>query len=103
MRRNVSKHKGTTASENRGTPLDLSHLRRNVRTALELAVVALAPSELVDRLATPAGLLEALVELPPDSPPVIALVPRLVSSTRRALEDWEKWHREHLEKRIPRV
>ena len=82
--------------------LDLSHLRRDARTALELAVVALAPGELVDRLAVSAGLLEALVELPTDSAPVIALVPKLVTRTRSALDDWQKWHHEHLERRIPR-
>jgi len=81
---------------------ELSDLRRESRTALELAVVAMAPSDLVDRLAVAAGLLEALVELPTDSAPVIALVPKLVSRTRRALEDWQKWHHEHLEKKIPR-
>lgn len=83
-------------------PLDLSHLRRDARTALELAVVALAPGELIDRLAVSAGLLEALVELPTDSAPVTALVPKVVLRTRRALEDWQKWHDEHLEKKIPR-
>jgi hypothetical protein len=84
------------------TSLDLSHLRRDVRTALELAVVALAPGELVDRLATSAGLLEALVELPADSAPVVTLVPKLVPRTRSALEDWKKWHHEHLEEKMPR-
>jgi hypothetical protein len=88
--------------DGREMSLDLRHLRRDVRTALELAVVALAPGELVDRLAVSAGLLEALVELPTDSAPVIALVPKLVTRTRRALEDWEKWHDEDLKKRIPR-
>jgi hypothetical protein len=98
----MSKHRQTTDPEGREMHLDLSHLRRDVRTALELAVVALAPGELVDRLAVSAGLLEALVELPADSAPVIALVPKLVTRTRRALEDWQKWHDEQLEKRIPR-
>jgi hypothetical protein len=82
--------------------LDLSHLRRESRTALELAVVAMAPSELIDRLATSAGLLEALVELPSDSPPVLALVPKLATRTRSTLEDWQKWHHEHLESKIAR-
>jgi len=82
-------------------PLDLSHLRRDVRTALELAVVAMAPGELVDRLAAPAGLLEALAELPTDSAPVIALVPKLVTRTQSALEDWQKWQDEH-RGRMPR-
>jgi hypothetical protein len=80
------------------TPLDLSHLRRETRTALELAVVALAPMDLIDRLAGVAGLLEALVELPPNSPPVLALVPSLSKRGRSALTDWNSWHKEHLGK-----
>jgi hypothetical protein len=32
------------------TPMDLGHLRREARSALELAVVALAPTGLVDGL-----------------------------------------------------
>lgn len=82
--------------------MDLSHLRRESRTALELAVVALAPAELVDGLATAAGLLEALVELPSDSAPVIALVPRVQSQAKGALEAWQKWQKEHLENKMPR-
>jgi hypothetical protein len=97
----VSKHRHTEV-ERVETPLDLSHLRREARTALELAVVALAPPELIDRLAISTGLLEALAELPTDSAPVMALVPRLGTRTRDALEDWQKWHEEHLDKRIPR-
>jgi hypothetical protein len=61
--------KATDASD---TQLDLSHLRRETRTALELAVVAPAPTALVDRLAWAAGLLEAIAELPADAPPVVA-------------------------------
>lgn len=82
--------------------MDLSHLRRESRTALELAVIAMAPSDLVDRLAAVAGLLEAIVELPKDSAPVLAAVPRVATSARRALQDWQKWHNEHLENKIPR-
>jgi hypothetical protein len=82
--------------------LGLSHLRREARTALELAVVALAPSDLVERLAAIAGLLEALIELPANSPPALALVPGLVERARQALDDWQTWHREHLEKKMPR-
>jgi hypothetical protein len=98
----VSKQRRTADPAGGERSLDLSHLRRDARTALELAVVALAPGELVDRLAVSAGLLEALVELPTDSAPVIGLVPKVVTRTRRALEDWQKWHDEHLEKKIPR-
>jgi hypothetical protein len=82
--------------------LDLSQLRRETRTALELAVVAMASSELVDRLAAVAGLLEALAELPSDSPPIVALVPSLAIRARSALNDWNKWRDEHLESKILR-
>ena len=84
------------------TGMDLRHLRREARTALELAVIALAPSQLVDRLATVAGLLEALVELPPSSPPALALAPSLVQRARQALAEWQLWQRENLEKKMPR-
>lgn len=94
--------RGAAESRQAGTPLDLSHLRRESRTALELAVVALAPAEVVDALATAAGLLEALAELPPDSAPVVALVPRVQTQAKGALESWQKWQKEHLENKIPR-
>jgi hypothetical protein len=98
----MSKQQTTTDPTGRETSLDLSHLRRDVRTALEMAVVVLAPGELIDRLAIAAGLLEALVELPTDSAPVIALMPLLMTRTRSALADWQKWRLEHLEKKIAR-
>lgn len=82
--------------------MDLNHLRREVRTALELAVVALAPSELIDRLATSAGLLEALIELPGNSPPVLALVPQLVARTKSSLSAWQSWQVGHQENKFPR-
>jgi|SRR3954462_8198881 hypothetical protein len=98
----MTKHEPPTQSEGTDSQMDLRHLRRETRTALELAVVALTPTELVDRLAAVAGLLEALVELPPNSPPVLALVPRLTTRARSALEDWQKWQHEHLEKKMAR-
>jgi hypothetical protein len=98
----MSKREQPIEVERADSQMDLSHLRRESRTALELAVVALAPSDLVDRLAISAGLLEALVELPTNSAPVIAMLPKLVTRTRSALEDWRKWQHEHLEKKIPR-
>jgi hypothetical protein len=77
------------------TTLDLSHLRRETRTALELAVVTLAPARVTDRLAAAAGLLEALVELPRDSPPAIALGPKVVRRSQDALEKWQQWRAAH--------
>ena len=98
----MTKHGQPTPLEQAESQLDLNHLRRETRTALELAIVGLAPTELVDRLATVAGLLEALVELPPNSPPVMAVVPSLLTRARSALEDSQKWRHEHLEKKMPR-
>jgi hypothetical protein len=80
------------------TALDFSHLRRETRTALELAIVSLAPSGLIDRLASVAGLLEALGELPPSSAPVLALSARLAKRSHGALEEWQKWQAHHLAK-----
>ena len=71
--------------------MDLRHLRRESRTALELAIVELAPNDLIDRLAVAAGLLEALAELPADSAPSIALGPSTVDRARVALEAWRVW------------
>ena len=85
-----------------GTRLDFSHLRRDARTALELAVVALAPWELIQRLASAAGLLEALSELPPDSAPAIAQVPKVLALAEKGLNDWQEWRTQHLEARLPR-
>lgn len=82
--------------EGRETQLDLSHLRRETRTALELAVISLAPSDLIDRLASAAGLFEAVAELPVDNAPVMALVPKLAERSKNALTEWEKWQQEHL-------
>ena len=92
----MGKRERPTYVESADVELDLSHLRRETRTALELAVVTLAPGALTERLAAAAGLLEALVELPPDSPPVIALVPRVVKRSKAALEKWKKWRAKHL-------
>jgi hypothetical protein len=71
--------------------LDFSHLRREARTALELAIVQLAPTHLVEQLALSAGLLEALAELPRDSAPAIALGPPTVGRTQLALDEWRDW------------
>ena len=78
--------------------IELSHLRRDTRTALELAVAALAPMDLIDRLAWGAGLLEAINELPPESPPVVALVPKVEIVTRSALAQWNEWRAKSLGK-----
>jgi len=71
--------------------MDLSHLRRESRTALELAIVELAPTDLIDRLAVVTGLLETLAELPADSAPAIALGPGTADRAHVALKMWRDW------------
>jgi hypothetical protein len=81
--------------EDQTTRLDLSHLRREARTALELAIVEFAPPELIDRLAIVTGLFEALAELPADSDPAIAIGPVTADRARIALELWRSWADKH--------
>jgi hypothetical protein len=71
--------------------LRVSHLRREVKTALELAVAALAHAEVIDGLATAAGLLEALNEFPKSSAPVLATLPRATELAERSLQAWRDW------------
>jgi hypothetical protein len=68
---------------------EIRHLLRSVKTALELAVVARAPGDLLNRLARPAGLLEAVSQLPVE--PAEALVPDLLIDARAAVDRWEAW------------
>jgi len=85
-RRVVDRRRGRTEEQ-----LRLSHLRREVKTALELAVAALAHAEVIDRLATAAGLLEALNEFPKSSAPVLAMLPRATDLAERSLQAWRDW------------
>jgi hypothetical protein len=81
----------TGAADPTTQSLRASHLRREVKTALELALAALVRSELIDQLAIAAGLLEALAEFPQGSPPVLATLPRAIESAERALDGWRTW------------
>jgi hypothetical protein len=83
----MSKH----PSDNPTTRLDLNHLRREARTALELAIIELAPNDLLDDLAVVSGTLEALAELPHDSAPAIALGPGTAKRGQIALDRWRAW------------
>ncbi len=78
--------------------LDLSHLRREARTALELAIVGLAPAEITDGLAIAAGMLEAITEVPEVGAPAQALVATTVDRARGALSAWHDWEASHLSK-----
>jgi hypothetical protein len=79
--------------------MDLSHLRREARTALELAIVALAPVELTEHLAVAAGMLEAITEVPGvGGASAQALVAGTVDRARGALAAWHDWESSHLSK-----
>lgn len=78
--------------------MEIRHLGREVKTALELAIAALAPSSLVDRLALAAGLLSAIAEFPLDSAPILPLAPRAVTRAKQCLQEWQTWQKEHLPK-----
>src|ERR1051325_3565203 len=98
----MAEQPGAVASKHAETRLELTHQRREARTALELAVVALAPWKIIERLASSAGLLEALSELPPDSPPAIALMPKVLELSKEALERWRTWEKDVFQKKLPR-
>ena len=82
-------------SEGALSPMQLRHVGREVKTAVELAIVALCPQELLERLAATAGLLEAVAGLPVDSPPLVALSPKLMARATATLEEWAKWQEKH--------
>ena len=72
---------------------EIRHLLRNVKTSLELAIVARAPSDLLNRLGRVAGLLDALSQLPIDEGPAQALTAGLITDGVAAVAAWNKWHR----------
>jgi hypothetical protein len=72
---------------------ELRHLLRNVKTSLELAILAHAPSDLLNRLGRVAGLLDALSQLPTDEVTAQTLTAGLIADGLAAVEDWNKWHR----------
>ena len=75
--------------------MELRHLAREVKTSLELALAALAPSDLVDRLAIGAGLLDAITDMALDETATIPLVTRTVERANEALSAWHRWRDDH--------
>jgi hypothetical protein len=78
--------------------MEIRHLSREAKTALELAIAALAPSELIDRLAMAAGLLDAIAEFAMDAAPTLPLIPKTIERARKSLDDWRVWGEKHLPK-----
>jgi len=72
---------------------EIRHLLRTVKTSLELAIVGLAPSDLLNRLGRVAGLLDAVSQLPTDEGPAQALTAGLIADGVAAVDAWDKWHR----------
>ena len=72
-------------------PMEIRHLLRTLKTALELALVARVPVDLLHSLARAAGLLDAVSQLPAETPAVEALIPGLLTDARAALERWDRW------------
>jgi hypothetical protein len=75
---------------------EIRHLLRSVKTSLELAIVARAPSDLLNRLGRVAGLLDAVSQLPTDEGPAQGLTAGLIADGLAAVEAWDKWHRSRM-------
>lgn len=75
--------------------MELRHLAREVKTSLELALAAPTPSDLVDRLAIAAGLLDAITDMALDEAATLPLVTRTVERANEALAAWQRWRADH--------
>ena len=73
------------------TTMDLRHLAREVSTALELALVRPAPNTLIEQLASVAGLLTALQELPLDSESLRVWAKVATERGEQVLAEWKSW------------
>jgi hypothetical protein len=72
---------------------EVRHLLRTVKTSLELAIVARAPTELLDRLGRVSGLLDAVSQLPVADGPAQAMTAGLIAEGFAAVGAWDNWHR----------
>jgi hypothetical protein len=73
---------------------EIRHLLRTVKTSLELAIVARAPMELVNRLGRVSGLLDAVSQLSFDEGGAQVLTASLIGDATAAVDAWQKWERE---------
>ena len=70
---------------------EVRHLLRTVKTSLELAIVARAPADLLNRLGRVSGLLDAVSQLPLEGGPGQAMTARLIADGLAAVDAWQKW------------
>jgi hypothetical protein len=73
------------------TTMSLRHLARETSTALELALVRMAPNALIEKLASAAGLLAALQELPLDTEALKIWATQTCERAERDLAEWNAW------------
>jgi hypothetical protein len=71
--------------------MNLRHLARETSTALELALVRPAPNAIIEKLASCAGLLVALQELPLDTDALRIWATQTCERAERDLADWNAW------------
>ena len=71
---------------------EMRHLLRTLKTSLELAIVARAPTDLLNRLGRVSGLLDAVSQLPIEGP-AQALIPGLIADGLSAVDAWQNWQR----------
>jgi hypothetical protein len=71
----------------------MRHLLRTVKTSLELAIVARAPTDLVNRLARVSGLLDAVSQLSDDEGPAPDTTAALLADAVSAVELWRVWEK----------
>ena len=72
---------------------EIRHLLRTVKTSLELAILARAPVDLVNRLARVSGLLDAVSQLPTDEGPAQEMTATLIADAFSAVEVWRVWEK----------
>ena len=77
------------------TAMRLRHLTREVSTALELSLVRMAPNPLIEQLASAAGLIAALQELPLDTEALMVWANQAVERAERAIAEWSSWEERH--------
>jgi hypothetical protein len=70
---------------------EMRHLLRSVKTSLELAIVARAPADLLNRLGRVSGLLDAVSQLPFHEGPAQVMTAELIVDGLAAIDAWQKW------------